>query len=225
MWAVPSPLPVSSFSFLSLSMIYRSSLALFSVIDLWQLSVSWFFPVFTSEQLSHTRPADCILPHRSDRPSLQQLYISFTVFLIYFSYYHLLSSFCHFPFLNSHLLSLSIQRKMKNHTALLWDFFSWLEHPPPTHPQLGDKCFSKKALLEVLEKDGDNSQGFQVNHGQKNREKNTSHHSVKWQACGTKGFILYLGVLWSERCFLLFWTFWKCHCENFMQVTLFIQYW
>lgn len=36
---------------------------------------------------------------------------------------------------------------MKNHTALLWDFFSWLEHPPPTHSPTGRQVFFKKSSL------------------------------------------------------------------------------
>lgn len=146
MWAVPSPLPVPSLSFLFLSTIKSLlSCPLFSNIP---TAVLCFSSVNCFNQWGSfptAEPADCILPELSESsPSLPQLYIPLTVYLIYFSYHLPLSFSSHFSVINVPLLYSvfkDVSLKKKNFLKIT-AFFSWLEHPPPTHPQLGDKCFS-----------------------------------------------------------------------------------
>lgn len=75
----------------------------------------------------HTADLLTVFNH-SHRPSVSQPYISPTVYLIYLSHHLSLSLSYHFTFLNFPLLC--VQRE--NSAALLWVFFSRLEHPPPT---------------------------------------------------------------------------------------------
>lgn len=76
------------------------------------------------------------------------------------------------------------------------------QHPPT--PPIGRQVFFKDALLEVLEEDGDNSQDFQVNHGQKKPIPSVSASKWNGKHLEAKGFFppisVCLSALWSERC-------------------------
>lgn len=108
------------------------------------------------------------------------------------------------------------KKKRRKKSALLWVFFSWLEHPPPP---IGRQVFFKDALLEVLEEDDDNSQGFQVNRGQ----KSTSRHSVLLSEMASIwnqrlfSRSVWLSTLWSERFFLTI-----CAVLNLFKMSLWI---
>lgn len=188
MWAVPSTLPVSSLSFLSLSTINHSSHTLFSVLELLQSSAFiLFFHCVYHYQWGSFHTADLLTVfYQSHRPSLLQPYISLTVYLIYLSYHLSLSLSHHFTFqkLSSTLCS------KKNYAALLWVFFSWLEHPPPNWET---SAFQRRSLGGPCRRCRQFS-GFSSKPWAK-KTPNTCHHSV---------LLSEMASVWNQRLFFLY---------------------
>lgn len=184
MWAVPFFAPCF-FSFFSLLQHNQSLLScpLFSSITAAVLCFSPFFHHVYHQQRGGFNTADL----------LTAVYTSSPTTIHFPDWLHLIypSSNPH-PFMPFHSLKLSstqCSKRLKN-TNVCSLVVSLPQLTWALTAQLGDKCFLKDALSEVLVEDADNALGFQVNCEQ----KKTSFSATQWNGkhLGAKGFFSYI---------------------------------
>lgn len=110
--------------------------------------------------------------------------------------------------INSPLLSLNVQRSQlgeeKKITALLWVFFSWVEHPAPTHtPNWETSVFQRRSLGGPWRRWWQFS-GFPSKPRAKKPIPSVSASKWNGKHLEAKGFFppisVCLSALWSERC-------------------------